>query len=805
LAGRFEEVEMKRYTGVSLGVSALLLLAVAASSSHAQGTEPGEFRTTLTNSNDCLAVTVVGDDVWVGTTGGLVHWNRVYGNYVKYLPEHGLAGLWVAAVEVDGAGNVWAGTSGGGASRRSAAGEWTTYSTSNGLANNYVYDVHTDQVGDVWFATDGGVSRLEPDENWTTYTTADGLAHSEVRDIEQDEGGALWFATHGGVSRLVGGSSWTTFTTTHGLAGNEVPAAASDGAGTMWFATAGGVSQYEVISDTWTTYTTTHGLPYSRIETIAVASNGDVWAGCRFGAAKFDGVSSWTSYGESDGLAGDLVKGISFDSGGDIWFATYEWGLDGGLTRFDGASSWAAYLAEDVVSGNGAWAVSAGEDGTLWLGYSTSTADRFGSGAWEASYEVPYQLGVTHILVDGIGAWLGTQADGLYRWMADDTWTHYTTGDGLGAPTTDNILEDAARGWLYVGHWGRHGGPGGWEQGVSRLDVISNTWTIFNTGNSGLLSDNVIAAAIEDDGTVWFGHYDGISRFDGGSNWMTYTVGSHPLAGAAARAVAVDGAGNRWFGHGYYSGPVSRFDGTTWITHTTIVSAIEARYTDMLDSQYEDDMLWVVDDVRDEVWTAEGDGVSVYDGSTWQTLTTADGLAHNSVYGLAVDLSGNVWFATAGGVSVLNWDGIHSQQTVTTTSMALDALTGDGGVAFGSSAFTDTVDLSLRALPATSSGALRALGHQLQVTAAYTGTADSATPTDAYTLTLQYREDELAGVSEASLAVYHWSGGSWLPEPTGMVYTTTNSAVALPGQLGLYGLFGRYENTVFLPLVLRNK
>ena len=77
LAGRFEEVEMKRPMHVSLVLRVLLLLAAAPSLSGPLATEPGEFRTTLTNSNDSLAVTVSGDDVWVGTTGGLVHWNRV--------------------------------------------------------------------------------------------------------------------------------------------------------------------------------------------------------------------------------------------------------------------------------------------------------------------------------------------------------------------------------------------------------------------------------------------------------------------------------------------------------------------------------------------------------------------------------------------------------------------------------------------------------------------------------------------------------------------------------------------------------
>ena len=44
-------------------------------------------------------------------------------------------------------------------------------------------------------------------------------------------------------------------------------------------------------------------------------------------------------------------------------------------------------------------------------------------------------------------------------------------------------------------------------------------------------------------------------------------------------------------------------------------------------------------------------GVSCFDGETWTTYTTADGLCANLVFAITVDSDDKLWFATAHGVS----------------------------------------------------------------------------------------------------------------------------------------------------------
>jgi ligand-binding sensor domain-containing protein len=51
------------------------------------------------------------------------------------------------------------------------------------------------------------------------------------------------------------------------------------------------------------------------------------------------------------------------------------------------------------------------------------------------------------------------------------------------------------------------------------------------------------------------------------------------------------------------------------------------------------------------VWFGTTGGASRFDGETWTTYTTADGLAHDQVNAIAIGPDGAVWFGTSGGVS----------------------------------------------------------------------------------------------------------------------------------------------------------
>lgn len=103
--------------------------------------------------------------------------------------------------------------------------------------------------------------------------------------------------------------------------------------------------------------------------------------------------------------------------------------------------------------------------------------------------------------------------------------------------------------------------------------------------------------------------------------------------------LAVDANNHIWAGT---SAGLAEFDGSSWHTYTTsdglvsnIINCVSA-------------------DSSGNIWIGTGSGVSQFDGSNWTTYTTADGLADNAVYYIFADNTDAVWFATTNGITCKN-------------------------------------------------------------------------------------------------------------------------------------------------------
>lgn len=66
---------------------------------------------------------------------------------------------------------------------------------------------------------------------------------------------------------------------------------------------------------------------------------------------------------------------------------------------------------------------------------------------------------------------------------------------------------------------------------------------------------------------------------------------------------------------------------------------------------YSNEILCSLSDKKGNMWFGTGIGVLHFDGNTWKTYTSDDGLSDNHVFDIAIDSKGNKWFATVGGVS----------------------------------------------------------------------------------------------------------------------------------------------------------
>ncbi|MBK8497506.1 MAG: hypothetical protein IPL52_01490 [Flavobacteriales bacterium] len=121
------------------------------------------------------------------------------------------------------------------------------------------------------------------------------------------------------------------------------------------------------------------------------------------------------------------------------------------------------------------------------------------------------------------------------------------------------------------------------------------------------------------------------------TNWHT----SDGLPTDDLRDVAIAPDGNIWIATG---NGVAMFDGTTFTTHNTTTHPGLAS----------NDVMAVAVMSNGDVWAGTDFGASRFDGSTYTTYTIADGLGDNEVRNIKQAPNGDIWFATINGATKYN-------------------------------------------------------------------------------------------------------------------------------------------------------
>ncbi|MFQ5509985.1 MAG: two-component regulator propeller domain-containing protein [Leptospirillia bacterium] len=246
--------------------------------------------------------------------------------------------------------------------------------------------------------------------------------------------------------------------------------------------------------------------------------------------------------------------------------------------------------------------------------------------------------------------WVSTYGGGLSRYHKGK-WTTYTPVEGLGDRWAYDV-EFAKDGSMWVATW----------KGASLFD--GKQFTTF-TEKHGLIDKWVYDIEIADDGKVWMGTEGGVSVYDG----KTFTNYTHanglgadipeaerkPVAKAGSRhhrtagkanqgynpnyvlGLAFDPDGSTWVGT--WGAGLSRFDGKSWVTYTT-KEGLGGNFIHAL-----------AFDPQGLLWAATDGGVSYLKNGRWTTLTTRDGLMDDNVFSLLFEKDGTRWFGTWQGLS----------------------------------------------------------------------------------------------------------------------------------------------------------
>ena len=145
-------------------------------------------------------------------------------------------------------------------------------------------------------------------------------------------------------------------------------------------------------------------------------------------------------------------------------------------------------------------------------------------------------------------------------------------------------------------------------------------WQVFENGNGFDADYWLRGIAVDSNDQPWLVHTSGILHFDG-SNWQD-------IQQSSIQTIAVDSDNQIWTGS--YTEGVSVFDGSVWQTYTPENSDLNSVKVKSL-----------AIDGRGRVWVGTEWGLSVFDGESWQTfLMSNSGLVDNTIATLIVNGDG---------------------------------------------------------------------------------------------------------------------------------------------------------------------
>ena len=512
-------------------------------------------------------------------------------------------------------------------------GSWRTFDAFDGLTANQMTDIGSAADGMIWVGTAGSGVWSFDGEVFVNLTTDEGLVNDQVNSVTGTRDGAVWIGTQAGASRLANGE-FTSFTTADGLADNVVRAIHEDVEGSIWFGTQRGLSL--LVDGRFTSIETIdHQLRGVPITDVVVDTDGALWLATNSRGVWRYAAGEMTPLSVREGLASTRVHCILEARNGDMWFGT-----ENGISHYDGAAFETYFNIEEEVAQHQIFDVHQSGDGTLWF------ATRGG--------------GVI-------------SSDGTH-------FVNYTANDGLAHNVVGAIHEDFQGGIWFGSDDGR----------LSRFDT-----RVANMGTAhGIAEGGVMAVAVAEDG-LWLGTDDGLQSWRDGR--LTSVGQEQGLASLVSSLEPTPGG--LWIGA--FEGGTTHLEAGIWFYDGVDLRQITSRsgfkpFQDVVnDLQLDaDGVLWAgtdggilrldgeshefISDNRGPVvsvmavghdhegrlyFGTEGSGVTVYEGDSVATLTTADGLADDHVTTIHTDIDGDLWVGTQGGVSRYDGSGFHSYTT----------------------------------------------------------------------------------------------------------------------------------------------
>ena len=398
-----------------------------------------------------------------------------------------------------------------------------------------------------------------------------------------------------------------TWRSAQGLPANNVTALAQTPDHWLWIGTTNGLARFDGVR--FQTFGESQGLPSLRVTALAADGRGALWV------AMQDGGLAWRENGSFHRLPAaaappdETVLALATDAGGTLWAGT-----SAGLYEFRGgkfhrrASGLVSRIARDW-SGEGVWFINSGRlvrwaGGAEGMPKPTLDPAKFGS------------LGALATGADG-AVWFGGANEYIAR-FAEGKVTTFAEGHSIFTTLLWELLVTRG-GDVWMGTKG---------SGLARLR--GGALLSFGT-EDGLPSNSITALCEDDEGNVWAGGGDGLTRISP-RRCAAITL-NDGLSHSVVMSLAEDASGELWLGTGAgglnrsRDGRAEPFSPSYVLDNETISALLAAR----------DGVLWA--------GTARS-GLARLEAGKITFLTTAHGLPENAVTALCEDADSGLWIGS---------------------------------------------------------------------------------------------------------------------------------------------------------------
>ncbi|MEO6287672.1 MAG: two-component regulator propeller domain-containing protein [Dyadobacter sp.] len=195
--------------------------------------------------------------LWIGTSEGLLRYNKEAGSYVRYQnnqkKRNSISSNLILSMHVDRAGLLWIGTEGGGLNLFNEKQDtFTSFVNDIGdqktISNNLVNCIYEDTKGNLWVGTNGGLNLFDRvGRHFKVFRQKDGLPNDVIQGIMEDAHGILWVSTNNGLSAFNPATRvFRNFDNSDGLQGTSFNRMSfyKNAAGTMYFGGQNGLNVF---------------------------------------------------------------------------------------------------------------------------------------------------------------------------------------------------------------------------------------------------------------------------------------------------------------------------------------------------------------------------------------------------------------------------------------------------------------------------------------------------------------------------------------------------------------------------------